>query len=137
MSTDNQKKRKLEEDDEATDSSPPAKKQKLNDGEIATTKPSASASSSSSTSSSSSSSKKPENKNDDDLKLPESPLNIIFLTGNKGKLEEVQNYVGDEIKKYIINHKIELEEIQGNEKEILTQKLLSARKAILKKLDTA
>ena len=76
-------------------------------------------------------------KKDNDLVLPDLPLTIIFLTGNQGKLKEVQNYVGDDIKKYIINYKVDLEEIQGTEQEILSHKLNGAKDVILKKLQNS
>eukprot|EP01084_Bolivina_argentea_P318416 552190_1 len=78
--------------------------------------------------------KKSENSDIESLKLPDLDTIIIFLTGNKGKLQEVQNYVGNEISKCIINYKIDLDEIQGNEIEILTNKLLNAQNIISKQL---
>lgn len=66
---------------------------------------------------------------------PSLPAQIIFLTGNKGKLKEVQNYLGDDLAKYITNYKVDLEEIQGNEEEIMQHKLEGAKRAIIKLLE--
>jgi len=60
---------------------------------------------------------------------------IIFLTGNQGKLKEVQNYLGDDLAKYITNYKVDLEEIQGDEEEIMRHKLEGAKLAIIKLLE--
>jgi len=66
---------------------------------------------------------------------PSLPAQIIFLTGNKGKLKEVQNYLGDDLSKYITNYKVDLEEIQGNEEQIMKHKLEGAKQVIIKQLE--
>jgi len=53
---------------------------------------------------------------------------IVFVTGNKNKLKEVQNHLGDKLGAYIINKKIDLTEIQGTPEEIIKAKLLEASK---------
>jgi len=68
---------------------------------------------------------------------PSLPAQIIFLTGNKGKLKEVQNYLGDDLSKYITNYKVDLEEIQGNEEQIMKHKLEGAKQEIIKQLEGA
>ena len=45
---------------------------------------------------------------------------IIFVTGNAGKLAEVQAILGDFIK--IENHALDLEEIQGSIEEVSSAK---------------
>mmetsp|Transcript_48599 Transcript_48599/g.80589 ORF Transcript_48599/g.80589 Transcript_48599/m.80589 type:complete len:303 (-) Transcript_48599:183-1091(-) len=70
------------------------------------------------------------------LNVPDLPLVLIFLTGNKGKLREVQAYLGDDIGKYVINYKVDLDEIQGSEEEILSHKLYGAQQH-LKKLENS
>ena len=67
------------------------------------------------------------------LEIPDLPLTIIFITGNKGKFNELQSFFGDDIMKYIINYDIDLPEIQGTEKEIVVHKLLTAKGVILEK----
>lgn len=66
---------------------------------------------------------------------PSLSAQVIFLTGNKGKLKEVQNYLGDDLAKYITNYKVDLEEIQGDEEEIMRHKLEGAKLAIIKLLE--
>eukprot|EP01083_Nonionella_stella_P017891 50092_1 len=116
MATSGKKRRHPDEEDtlEADPQSPPSKKSKSD----ATDTPSPD-------------SKK---KEDRELVLPDLPKVILFLTGNKGKLKEVQDYLGEDIKPYVINYKIDLPEIQGNEQEILSNKLAKAKDVILEKL---
>lgn len=68
--------------------------------------------------------------NDNGLVLPDLPLSIIFVSGNKGKLREIQSYLGDDLGKYVVNYKIDIDEIQGDCKEILKAKLMEAKKVI-------
>ena len=93
--------------DDLNGSDNPLKKSKLNPSEMAEAK-----------------------QTENDLVLPELPLSIIFVSGNKGKLREIQNYLGDDLGKYVVNYKIDIDEIQGNCKEILSAKLMAAKKVI-------
>lgn len=76
-----------------------------------------------------------EEKDENVLILPDLPLIIIFITGNKGKLNELRTFFGDELMKYVINYDIDLEEIQGNEKEIVIHKLNGAKNIIFNKIE--
>ena len=53
----------------------------------------------------------------------EQPLHIIFISGNKWKLEEVQRFVGEELMQFVTNFDIDLEEIQGDEEEVVLNKV--------------
>ena len=55
---------------------------------------------------------------------------IIFVTGNKGKLNEVRSFFDEKTALNIVNRKLDLEEIQGTPKEIIKAKLFEARKIV-------
>ena len=58
-------------------------------------------------------------------------MKLVFLTGNKNKLKEIQQIIGDSIK--ISNKKVDLPEIQSTSvEEVIEEKLKAAYKIVKK-----
>ena len=68
------------------------------------------------------------------LHIPDLPLVIIFVTGNKSKFNELQSFFGDEIMKYMTNYDIDLPEVQATEKEIVERKLFEANLVVSERI---
>ena len=64
------------------------------------------------------------------LIVPDLPFIIVFITGNAGKLKETKAGLGDKIGKYLINYKIDLDEIQDSPEAIAKKKLNEGIKQI-------
>ena len=63
---------------------------------------------------------------------PDLSIHLIFVSGNKGKLEEVCGVFGDDLMKYVYNLEVDLEEIQGDEHEVISSKFKAAKHELMK-----
>ena len=58
-------------------------------------------------------------------------MKLVFLTGNKNKLKEIQDIIGDSVS--ITNRKVDLPEIQSTSvEEVIEEKLKAAYKIVKK-----
>lgn len=70
------------------------------------------------------------------LKLdPNLSFQIVYVSGNPGKLKELQNFLGDAMARHFTFYDIDLDEIQGDEVEVVTDKVQRAKRQIERVLD--
>ena len=66
---------------------------------------------------------------------PTLPFQIVYVSGNEGKLKELQTFLGDAMARHFVFYDVDLDEIQGDEAAVVTDKVQRAKEEIERALD--